>query len=75
MLINSSLVSPAWSSIESNVPLGISFLSGTITSLDFPPAFFTKAKDRELNKLSNLACLLVRLLRCVKGHIRQVCAL
>jgi ABC-type uncharacterized transport system permease subunit len=32
-------------------------------------------QDRGPNKLCNLACLLARLLRCVKGHIRKVCTL
>ena len=27
-------------------------------------------KDRKLNKLINITCLLARLLRCVKAHIQ-----
>ena len=36
---------------------------------------FSRVKDCELNNLNNITCLLVRLLRCVKAHIRKVCNL
>ena len=32
-------------------------------------------KDRERNNLNNITCLLARLLRCAKAHIRKVCNL